>query len=109
MVVTSFLRSSWRPYFLINCSLKMNLRLLKMILDPQNIHRLKDSRFPLNILDKIVSDITESKQLLDKLVVVKYNGALGKNMGFGGPEWRLENTIKGKASDMVIPSQAVAS
>ncbi|TYH89152.1 hypothetical protein ES332_D01G239100v1 [Gossypium tomentosum] len=55
MVVTSFLRSSWRPYFLINCSLKMNLRLLKMILDPQNIHRLKDSRFPLNILDKIVS------------------------------------------------------
>ncbi|TYG87067.1 hypothetical protein ES288_A13G182800v1 [Gossypium darwinii] len=55
MVVTSFLRSSWRPYFLINCSLKMNLRLLKMIVDPQNIHRLKDSRFPLNILDKIVS------------------------------------------------------
>ncbi|TYH37946.1 hypothetical protein ES332_D12G076400v1 [Gossypium tomentosum] len=55
------------------------------------------------------ADITESKQLLDKLVVVKYNGALGKNMGFGGPEWRLENTIKGKASDMVIPSQAVAS
>ncbi|TYG84281.1 hypothetical protein ES288_D01G237100v1 [Gossypium darwinii] len=55
MVVTSFLRSSWRPYFLVNCSLKMNLRLLKMILDPQNIHRLKDSRFSLNILDKIVS------------------------------------------------------
>ncbi|XP_016695388.1 uncharacterized protein [Gossypium hirsutum] len=56
-----------------------------------------------------LSDITESKQLLDKLVVVKYNGALGKNMGFGGPEWGLENTIKGKTSDMVIPSQAVAS
>ncbi|KAB2035316.1 hypothetical protein E1A91_D04G146300v1 [Gossypium mustelinum] len=31
-------------------------------------------------------DIAESKQLLDKLVVVKYNGALGKNMGFGGPK-----------------------
>ncbi|MFQ6653484.1 hypothetical protein Gotur_024865, partial [Gossypium turneri] len=32
------------------------------------------------------ADIAESKQLLDKLVVVKYNGALGKNMGFGGPK-----------------------
>ncbi|XP_040952999.1 uncharacterized protein [Gossypium hirsutum] len=56
-----------------------------------------------------LSDITKSKQLLDKLVVVKYNGALGKNMGFGGPEWGLENTIKGKTSNIVIPSQAVAS
>ncbi|TYG40621.1 hypothetical protein ES288_D12G107500v1, partial [Gossypium darwinii] len=54
-------------------------------------------------------DITKSKQILDKLVVVKYNGALGKNMGFGGPKWGLENTIKGKTSDLVIPSQAVAS
>ncbi|MFQ6653495.1 hypothetical protein Gotur_024871, partial [Gossypium turneri] len=32
------------------------------------------------------ADIAKSKQLLDKLVVVKYNGALGKNMGFGGPK-----------------------
>ncbi|XP_016695330.1 UTP--glucose-1-phosphate uridylyltransferase isoform X8 [Gossypium hirsutum] len=62
-----------------------------------------------NLAPMSCADITESKQLLDKLVVVKYNGALGKNMGFGGPEWGLENTIKGKTSDMVIPSQAVAS
>ncbi|TYI51735.1 hypothetical protein E1A91_D12G197000v1 [Gossypium mustelinum] len=62
-----------------------------------------------NLAPMSCADITESKQLLDKLVMVKYNGALGKNMGFGGPEWGLENTIKGKTSDMVIPSQAVAS
>ncbi|XP_040955095.1 UTP--glucose-1-phosphate uridylyltransferase isoform X13 [Gossypium hirsutum] len=41
---------------------------------------------PYDNLAPMSCDITESKQLLDKLVVVKYNGALGKNMGFGGPE-----------------------
>ncbi|KAB2010610.1 hypothetical protein ES319_D10G251600v1 [Gossypium barbadense] len=64
---------------------------------------------PYDNLAPISCDITESKQLLDKLVVVKYNRALGKNMGFVGPKWGLENMIKGKTSDMVIPSQAVAS
>ncbi|PPD96068.1 hypothetical protein GOBAR_DD06915 [Gossypium barbadense] len=41
---------------------------------------------PYDNLAPMSCDITESKQLLDKLVMVKYNGALGKNMGFGGPE-----------------------
>ncbi|XP_040942234.1 UTP--glucose-1-phosphate uridylyltransferase [Gossypium hirsutum] len=39
-----------------------------------------------NLAPMSCADIAESKQLLDKLVVVKYNGALGKNMGFGGPK-----------------------
>ncbi|PPD68917.1 hypothetical protein GOBAR_DD34203 [Gossypium barbadense] len=46
---------------------------------------------PYDNLAPMSCDITESKQLLDKLVVVKYNGALGKNMGFGGPESSFNN------------------
>ncbi|XP_012467031.1 uncharacterized protein LOC105785477 isoform X2 [Gossypium raimondii] len=41
---------------------------------------------PYDNLAPMSCDISKSKQLLDKLVVVKYNGALGKNMGFGGPK-----------------------
>lgn len=34
----------------------------------------------------IISDMVDAKMLLDKLVVVKFNGALGTNMGFNGPK-----------------------
>lgn len=32
------------------------------------------------------ADLTETKQLLDKLVVLKFNGNLGSDMGFSGPK-----------------------
>lgn len=34
----------------------------------------------------IHTDVAETKKLLDKLVVLKLNGALGTKMGFDGPK-----------------------
>lgn len=45
--------------------------------------------FLFHLLKIIVSlnvDIVEIKQLLDKLVVVKFNGSLGTSLGFSGPK-----------------------
>lgn len=33
--------------------------------------------------------VEETEELLDKLVVLKFNGALGTNMGFDGPKYAL--------------------
>ncbi|KAB2045320.1 hypothetical protein ES319_D01G152800v1 [Gossypium barbadense] len=53
------------------------------IAGPENINKKMEQK---GLGRRLQSNIAESKQLLDKLVVVKYNGALGKNMGFGGPK-----------------------
>lgn len=45
---------------------------------------------PYDSLAPISEDIVETKMLLDKLVVVKFNGALGTNMGFSGPKSAIE-------------------
>ncbi|KAH9724773.1 UTP--glucose-1-phosphate uridylyltransferase [Citrus sinensis] len=45
---------------------------------------------PYDSLASISEDIAETKMLLDKLVVVKFNGALGTNMGFSGPKSAIE-------------------
>lgn len=33
--------------------------------------------------------VDRTEELLDKLVVLKFNGALGTNMGFHGPKYAL--------------------
>lgn len=38
------------------------------------------------LISSISADILETKQLLDKLVVLKFNGSLGTQMGFNGPK-----------------------
>ncbi|KAH9780847.1 UTP--glucose-1-phosphate uridylyltransferase [Citrus sinensis] len=45
---------------------------------------------PYESLASISEDIAETKMLLDKLVVVKFNGALGTNMGFSAPKSAIE-------------------
>lgn len=45
---------------------------------------------PYDSLASISEDIAETKMLLDKLVVMKFNGALGTNMGFSGPKSAIE-------------------
>lgn len=45
---------------------------------------------PYDSLASISEDIAETKMLLDKLVVVKFNGALGTNMGFSAPKSAIE-------------------
>ncbi|KAA3473036.1 UTP--glucose-1-phosphate uridylyltransferase-like isoform X1 [Gossypium australe] len=55
-----------------------------------------------NLAPMSCADIAESKQLLDKLVVVKYNGALGKNMGFGGPKSLIEVKNGSTPLDLIV-------
>lgn len=45
---------------------------------------------PYGSLTPISGDRAEIKDLLDKLVVLKFNGALGKEMGFDGPKSAIE-------------------
>nr|XP_010323430.1 UTP--glucose-1-phosphate uridylyltransferase isoform X1 [Solanum lycopersicum] len=45
---------------------------------------------PYERLEPASEDATETKQLLDKLVVLKLNGNLGSDMGFSGPKSALE-------------------
>ncbi|WMV10962.1 hypothetical protein MTR67_004347 [Solanum verrucosum] len=45
---------------------------------------------PYERLEPASEDATETKQLLDKLVVLKFNGNLGSDMGFSGPKSALE-------------------
>ena len=33
------------------------------------------------------SDVEKSEEVMDKLVVIKFNSALGTSMGFGGPKY----------------------
>eukprot|EP00257_Ricinus_communis_P007464 XP_002523966.2 UTP--glucose-1-phosphate uridylyltransferase [Ricinus communis] len=45
---------------------------------------------PFQNLPPFSDDIAEIKQLLEKLVVVKFNGSLGTTLGFGGPKSIIE-------------------
>lgn len=45
---------------------------------------------PYERLAPFPEDVAETKQLLDKLVVLKLNGALGTKMGFDGPKSTIE-------------------
>ncbi|KAB2005232.1 hypothetical protein E1A91_D11G263400v1 [Gossypium mustelinum] len=55
-----------------------------------------------NLAPMSCADIADSKQLLDKLVVVKYNGALGKNMGFNGPKSLIEVKNGSTPLDLIV-------
>ncbi|PPD86412.1 hypothetical protein GOBAR_DD16650 [Gossypium barbadense] len=57
---------------------------------------------PYDNLAPMSCDIADSKQLLDKLVVVKYNGALGKNMGFNGPKSLIEVKNGSTPLDLIV-------
>ncbi|XP_040937896.1 uncharacterized protein [Gossypium hirsutum] len=57
---------------------------------------------PYENLAPMSCDVAESKQLLDKLVVVKYNGALGKNMSFGGPKSLIEVKNGSTPLDLIV-------
>ncbi|XP_012467035.1 uncharacterized protein LOC105785477 isoform X6 [Gossypium raimondii] len=61
------------------------------IAGPENIKKKKNGAKgtgkKATIKDQVESTSESEGSLLDKLVVVKYNGALGKNMGFGGPKY----------------------
>ncbi|XVF56735.1 hypothetical protein PTKIN_Ptkin06aG0144200 [Pterospermum kingtungense] len=57
---------------------------------------------PYDNLAPISGDIAENKQLLDKLVVVKFNGASGKNMGFSGPKSLIEVKNGSTSLDLIV-------
>ncbi|KAK6162792.1 hypothetical protein DH2020_002633 [Rehmannia glutinosa] len=46
--------------------------------------------FPYESLQASPEDISETKQLLDKLVILKFNGSLGTKIGFNGPKCAIE-------------------
>ncbi|KAG8391356.1 hypothetical protein BUALT_Bualt01G0179300 [Buddleja alternifolia] len=58
--------------------------------DEQTHRMTKKFVFPYENLPAIPKDISETKQLLDKLVVLKYNGNLGTKIGFNGPKSVME-------------------
>ena len=39
------------------------------------------------------SDVEKIEEMLDKLVVIKFNGASGTSMGFSGPKYELRHTL----------------
>ncbi|WRX24175.1 Small ribosomal subunit protein uS2 - like 2 [Theobroma cacao] len=57
---------------------------------------------PYDNLAPLSGDIADMKQLLDKLVVVKFNGALGKNMGFNGPKSLIEVKNGSTSLDLTV-------
>lgn len=57
---------------------------------------------PYDNLAPISGDITETKQLLDRLVVLKFNGASGKNMGFSGPKSLIEIKNGSTSLDLIV-------
>ncbi|KAH6793768.1 hypothetical protein C2S52_004245 [Perilla frutescens var. hirtella] len=46
--------------------------------------------FPYDKLPAFPEDISKTKELLDKLVIVKFNGSLGTTIGFKGPKCTME-------------------
>ncbi|KAJ0106630.1 hypothetical protein Patl1_19459 [Pistacia atlantica] len=57
---------------------------------------------PYDSLAPISEDTVEAKMFLDKLVVVKFNGVLGTNMGFGGPKSAIEVHDKLTFMDLMV-------
>lgn len=57
---------------------------------------------PYERLEPASEDLTETKQLLDKLVVLKFNGNLGSDMGFSGPKSALELCNGFTCLDLVV-------
>ncbi|XP_031251456.1 UTP--glucose-1-phosphate uridylyltransferase-like isoform X1 [Pistacia vera] len=57
---------------------------------------------PYDSLAPISEDTVEVKMFLDKLVVVKFNGVLGTNMGFGGPKSAIEVHDKLTFMDLMV-------
>ncbi|PIA42509.1 hypothetical protein AQUCO_02000159v1 [Aquilegia coerulea] len=62
------------------------------LLEEAKKSRMKDKLrvVPYDTLEPISTDEIISEKILDKLVVLKYNGALGTNMGFDGPKSTFE-------------------
>lgn len=51
--------------------------------------KIEDIELPVLSYDKLMSipeDTVETKDLLDKLILMKFNGALGTDIGFDGPK-----------------------
>ncbi|CAN4126100.1 unnamed protein product [Withania somnifera] len=57
---------------------------------------------PYERLEPASEDLAETKQLLDKLVVLKFNGNLGSDMGFSGPKSALEVCRGFSCLDLVV-------
>ncbi|KAL3622381.1 hypothetical protein CASFOL_033792 [Castilleja foliolosa] len=58
--------------------------------------------FPYESLQASPEDISETKQLFDKLVVLKVNGSLGTNIGFNGPKCAMEISGGLSCLDLII-------
>ncbi|KAK4410988.1 UTP--glucose-1-phosphate uridylyltransferase [Sesamum angolense] len=58
--------------------------------------------FPYENLQDIPEDISEAKQVLDKLVVLKFNGSLGTKIGFNGPKCTMEIGVGLTCLDLII-------
>ncbi|KAL0425523.1 UNVERIFIED_CONTAM: UTP--glucose-1-phosphate uridylyltransferase [Sesamum radiatum] len=58
--------------------------------------------FPYENLQDIPEDISEAKQVLDKLVVLKFNGSLGTKIGFNGPKCTMEIGAGLTCLDLII-------
>lgn len=57
---------------------------------------------PYESLQPASEDVSDLKQLLDKVVVLKFNGNLGTNMGFNGPKSTIEVQNGMTCLDLVI-------
>ncbi|KAL3516659.1 hypothetical protein ACH5RR_023561 [Cinchona calisaya] len=57
---------------------------------------------PYESLQPASQDVSDIKQLLDKVVVLKFNGSLGTNMGFSGPKSTIELQNGMTCLDLVI-------
>ncbi|OMO94131.1 Ribosomal protein S2 [Corchorus capsularis] len=57
---------------------------------------------PYGNLAPLSEDIAETKQILDKLVVVRFSGALGENMGFGGSKSLIEVKNGSTSLDLIV-------
>ncbi|XP_030929822.1 UTP--glucose-1-phosphate uridylyltransferase 2-like [Quercus lobata] len=57
---------------------------------------------PYESLAPISQDRAEAKELLEKLVVLKFNGALGKEMGFNGPKSVIEVCKGSTVLDLIV-------
>ncbi|KAL9175722.1 hypothetical protein ABFS82_02G129800 [Erythranthe guttata] len=53
-------------------------------------------------LQALPDDSTETKQLLDKLVILKFNGSLGTKIGFNGPKCAMEIGAGLTCLDLII-------
>ncbi|KAI3444911.1 hypothetical protein Pfo_001576 [Paulownia fortunei] len=70
--------------------------------DTQTDRTAKKFVFRYESLQATPEDISETKQLFDKLVIVKFNGSLGTKIGFNGPKCAMEIVDSMTCLDLII-------